>query len=1120
MALRQGQTIGAFLAELGLSAYDRVFAEQGIDAEVLPDLTDADLQALGLPLGPRKKLLKAIAALRESAAPGAVAGAVAPGAGAPGATTPPPRHGAERRNMTLLFCDMVSSTTLATHLDPEELRTILHRYMDTCTQVIEDFGGYVASYHGDGLMAFFGYPQAREDAAERAVRASLRLVASVAELYAFPDVPLQARIGIATGLAVVGDLIGDGATREDAVVGQPPALAVRLQSLAPPGGIILSQATRELLGGMFILEPLGPQPLKGFDAPQPAWQVLGANAIESRFAAAGRNRPGAMVGRAAELARLRACWRLAEAGQGQVVLLAGEAGFGKSRLIQAMREAIDAQSHDLVLLQCASYSQSSALRPVIDWIERTAGFTAEDPPAARRQLLDALPGLTGAARAAGAAQTAGAARLAFAELLGLEKLPAQTDQLAWRERTLAALTEYFAQSAIGGARLLVIEDAHWSDAVTLELIERLATRAAALPLLIVVSTRPDSRLPALSGAPCTMISLDRLGTAETVEMIETLGAERLAEELREQIAARAGGVPLFIEELTRSVLEGQGGTVSIPATLRDTLMARLDRLGAAKAIAQTGAVLGRRFSHRWLTGCTAAEPAHLAQCLDQLTLSGLLVARGEPPDAVYTFRHALTQDAAYESMLRTDRMRKHGEIARMLEASVPGIAEDQPELIAHHYTEAGATERAMAWWQRAAARAVGQGAWVEAAGHLRAALELLERRPEGPERDQHEIALRKLLIGPLVSIGGYVAPETQRNIDRLAELLENAPASLEGMIILSSEATRLLERSELDRAEAVAARALQIGRRCGVPNAPFPAQRVLGYSALLRGKLALADHWFTSSAREYDPTVNRAIRPGGPLDPYSSAMSQDVPLRMLQGRFAEARQRGAAARAEAERFGSPTTIAYVLAHLGLACVITGDVAGAAAAAAASIEPVARAAWLQPHLETLLGWLDMQAGDLAGGMARLDRTIEIWERVQSRMWLPIQKMFRATALFETGQHGLALAGLDAADRTAEQCGQGFFLAETQRLRGEIYRSTGDPRAAEALLGALDIAQRQGAGLYALRAAASLAVLGGSAHKAALEGILAELDDGSDLPDLHVARQQLHHRAIASHLPDPA
>jgi class 3 adenylate cyclase/tetratricopeptide (TPR) repeat protein/energy-coupling factor transporter ATP-binding protein EcfA2 len=1096
VALRQGQTIGAFLAGLGLSAYDRVFAEQGIDAEVLPDLTDTDLQALGLPLGPRKKILKAIAALRADVE-----------SPPPGATTPPPRHGAERRNMTLLFCDMVSSTTLATHLDPEELRTILHRYMDTCTQVIEDFGGYVASYHGDGLMAFFGYPQAREDAAERAVRASLRLVATVAELYAFPDVPLQARIGIATGLAVVGDLIGDGATREDAVVGQPPALAVRLQSLAPPGGIIASQATRELLGGMFILEPLGPQQLKGFDTPQPAWQVLGANAIESRFAAAGRNRPAAMVGRAAEIARLQACWRLAEAGQGQVVLLAGEAGFGKSRLIQAMREAIDAQSHDLVLLQCASYSQSSALRPVIDWIERTAGFTAEDPPAARRQLLDALPGLTVST------PSAGAARLAFAELLGLEKLPAQADQVAWRERTLAALSEYFARSAIGGARLLVIEDAHWSDAVTLELIERLAAHAAALKLMIVISARPDSRLPAFTGTPHTTISLDRLGAAETVQMIETLGADRLADELREQIAARAGGVPLFIEELTRSVLEGQGGTVSIPATLRDTLMARLDRLGAAKAIAQTGAVLGRRFSHRWLTGCASAEPAHLKQCLDQLTLSGLLTARGEPPDAVYTFRHALTQDAAYESMLRTERMRKHGEVARMLEVSVPGIAEDQPELIAHHYTEGGESEPAIGWWQRAAARAVGQGAWVEAAGHLKAALGLLARRPEGPERDQQEIELRKLLIGPLVSIGGYSAPETQQNIDRLAELLENAPASLEGMIMLSSEATRLLERSELDRAEAVAARALQIGRRCGVPNAPFPAQRVLGYSALLRGKLALADHWFTSSGREYDPTVNRAIRAGAPLDPYSSTMSQDVPLRVLQGRFREARERGEAAYAEAERFGSPTTLAYVLAHLGLASVLAGDTGRATQIAAALSEPVERAAWLRPHLENLLGWIEIQAGDVAAGIARLDQTIELWERVQSRMWLPLQRMTRATALLQGGELERALAALDAADRTAEQCGQAFFLAETQRMRGEIYRLTGDPRATEALLAALDTAQRQGAGLFALRAAANLATLRDGAHDAVLAEVLAAFDDGSDLPDLRAARRLLNQHATA-------
>jgi predicted ATPase/class 3 adenylate cyclase len=1068
-----------WLEGLGLGAFAPAFLEQGIDGDTLADLSEADLAALGLPMGPRKKLLRAINALHGAAKLPGVA--------------------AERRNLTLLFCDMVGSTTLATRLDPEELRLILHRYMDACTEVIDQLGGYIASYHGDGLMAFFGYPEAREDAAERAVRAGLRLVEAVGQVAGLPGFPLQARIGIATGLAVVSN----AADRENGVVGQLPALAVRLQSAAPPGGIVISQTTGDLLGGLFTLEPLGALELKGFDQPQPAWRVIGAAASESRFAAAHRSRRAPMLGRTTELATLLDRWDRASAGNGQVVLLSGEPGLGKSRIIAALRETLAAapyelEPHDLIILQCASYSQSSALRPVIDWVERRAGFTAEATQASRLARLDEFLCLSGVARSV------------IADLLGLaDGTDVITDQTARRERTLAALVDLLITGA-PRPRLLVFEDAHWSDTLTLELLTRIVARVPGLPVLVLVSTRPELALPwAAAGHPAvTTLTLDRLDPRAAAAIIERLGAGTLPPHIRDRIAERAGGVPLFVEELTRSVLEGDTATMTVPATLQDTLMARLDRLGPAKAIAQTGAVLGRRFQYNWLAACAGVADAQLTRGLDELIRSGLVTGRGTPPNAVFSFRHALIQDAAYHSILRTERMRLHGTIAAVLEQKFPRIAEDQPELVAHHYTEASAVEPALRWWQRATIRATAQAAWVEAVQHLRAALRLLLTLPPGRERDDREIELRKTMMTPLVSIGGYTTEEARKNIERLSQLLEHAPPGLDGVVLLYSESARLLMRSELDRAEPLARRTLQIAQRTDIPNLAFLPQRIIGYSALLRGHLAQADYWFTTSAREYDPTVNRDIRPGSPHDPYASMMAQDVLLLIQQGRLDAATARGDAAIAEAAALQSPTTQAYVLSHLAIACLLLDDVAAAGPIAAALNLAVERALWLRPHADYLNGWLAAKSGDLSGAIAQMEVGAALAAEIQSNVWSPFYRLNEAAIMFEHGKADIALAKLDECNTLIARSGQAYVLAEVHHLRGRILRATGDAGAKAELQAALRIARQQTARFYELRAALSLAA--GAAPDtitSLLLPVVTTFTPGSDHADLRRARALL-------------
>jgi class 3 adenylate cyclase len=1087
--------VGTWLKGLGLGQFAQAFLDQAIDGEILTDLTEADLQSLGLPLGPRKKILKAIATLRN---------ADESGREEPSRVIPAPplnlNLSAERRNLTVLICDMVGSMPLATRLDPEELHTVMRSYMDVCTEVITGLGGYVARYLGDGLMAYFGYPRAREDAAEQAVRAGLRLIQAVRCVPATRDISLSTRVGIATGLAVVGDLVGEGAAREEAAVGETPALAARLQSLAPPDGIVIARTTRELIGNMFTLEGMGEQTLESFARPQPAWLVTGEGWAESRYAAVHCHQNGELVGRDSELAILLTRWRLAVSGAGQVVVLSGEPGLGKSRLVEALRESLADQPHDVVLLQCSAYGQTSALRPIAAWIERVARLVPAETIDAKLVKLSAIPGLTNTAREM-------LAELFFAATQTGNPVIGHEEQ---RERILVGLTALLTQASLTRPRLLVLEDAQWSDAFTLKLFGRIAGAIKEQPLMLLATTRPEAGMSWAGPAAVTTISLDRLESRDASRIVHRLGAGRLGLELHSRILERAGGVPLFVEELTRSLAECVDAPTAIPATLQDVLMARLDRLQRAKPIAQIAAVLGREFHYEWLVASTGMNHLLLREAIDELVGSGLALVRGTPPDAIYSFKHALVQDAAYQSILRSERVRLHREIARILEIRFPSIAEDQPELIAQHYTSAGEIAPAINWWERASTHAIARAASAEALHHLKTALALLTTLPEDAVRDQREISLRRALLSPLISVGGYGSLESEANLDRLGILLEGAPTNREGLELLYNQSALRLLRSDLARAEEIALRTVRVAQQSGVSNASNLGHRVLAYVALVRGEIAEANRRMTLSARHYE-MENLTASSDRPLDSILTVMAQSVMMLLQRGRADDAFSRGTAALNEARRLQLPTTMAYVLTHLGLARIVTRTVDAAHQTLQELIEIVARAEWFRKNAVLLQGWLLAKSGSVTEGLLQMRAGLELAERIHNRLWWPVYILAGAEILIENARFDEARAALDEARRMIAELGQAYALPEMHRQYGVVLEALRAPpsHVHTELKSAVSIARQKGLRLYELRAATSLArfqIRCGLSEAAAaqLAPVVAGFTQGMTLPDLIEAR----------------
>ena len=653
-------------------------------------------------------------------------------------------------------------------MDPEDLREVISAYQKCVAETVQRFGGFVAKYMGDGVLVYFGYPQAHEDDAERAVRAGLELVAAVGGLKT--RAPLQTRVGIATGLVVVGDLIGSGASQEHAIVGETPNLAARLQGIAEPNSVVIAESTRKLLGNLFELEDLGAQDLKGIAGAVRAWAALRPASVESRFEALHASGLTELVGREEELELLLRRWSKAKSGEGQVVLLSGEAGIGKSRLTAALMERLEGEPHTRLRYFCSPQHTDSALYPIIGQMERAAGLAHGDTAQVKLDKLDALLAQTSTSKQDAAL---------FAEMLSLPndgRYPAlDMDPQQRRQKTLEALTAQVEALSRQNPLLMIFEDAHWTDPTSLETFGRVVDRVRSLPVLLIVTFRPEFEPPWIGRPYVTALTINRLAQRDIEAMIDrVVGNKLIPASVRHDIIERTDGIPLFVEEMTKAVLEAgseeeaqrtaatvPSTALAVPASLHASLMARLDRLGPAKEVAQIGAAIGREFSHALLAAVVRKPEAELQSALDRLVATGLLFRQGVPPHASYLFKHALVQDAAYGTLLREPRRALHARIAETLESQFTEIAENQPELLARHCTEAGLIEKAAGLWGKAGQRSLERSALVEAAEQITRALDQIATLPATPRLRREQIKLQVALITPLIHVKGYAAPETK-----------------------------------------------------------------------------------------------------------------------------------------------------------------------------------------------------------------------------------------------------------------------------------------------------------------------------------------------------------------------
>jgi predicted ATPase/class 3 adenylate cyclase len=766
-----------------------------------------------------------------------------------------------------MFSDLVGSTALSARMDPEDLREIISAYHKCVAEIVHRFDGFVAQYLGDGVLVYFGYPQAHEDDAERAVRAGLELIAAVCALKT--RVSLQTRVGIATGLVVVGDLLGAGGAQERGIVGETPNLAARLQGIAEPNMVVIAESTRKLLGNLFDLEDLGARELKGIARSVGAWAALRTSAVESRFEALHASGVTALVGREEECDLLLRRWARAMSGEGQVVLLSGEAGIGKSRLTAIMLERLATEPHTRLRYFCSPQHTDSALYPVIGQLERAAGLARDDIPQAKLDKLDAV-----LAQSSASAQDT----VLIAEMLSLPndgRYPALdlTPQQR-RQRTMEALTAQLEPLTHQRPVLQIFEDAHWADPTSLEVFGRAVDRIRTLRVLLIVTFRPEFEPPWIGQPHVTALTINRLTEREVGAIIDRIvGNKRLPASIRQDIIERTDGIPLFVEEMTKAVLEAESEgaaehvaaavpspALAVPASLHASLMARLDRLGPAKEVAQIGAAIGREFSHSLLAASVGKPEAELTSALDRLVQSGLLFRQGVPPHASYLFKHALVQDTAYGSLLREPRRALHARIADVLERQFADIAESQPELLARHCTEAGLIEKAADFWGKAGQRSLARSALVEAMEQITQATDQIATLPTTPARRREQIRLQVALITPLLHVKGYAAPEPRAAAERARLLIEEAEAlgePLEDPLLLFSVLYGIFIANfnafNGDMMRRLARQFLELAERQRATAPLMIGHRMMGLSLISTGNLLEGRAHYDRAIALYDP---------------------------------------------------------------------------------------------------------------------------------------------------------------------------------------------------------------------------------------------------------------------------
>jgi class 3 adenylate cyclase/predicted ATPase len=1081
--------LGGWLRSLGLEQYEAAFRENAIDAEVLPDLTDQDLEKLGVLLGHRRKLLRAIANLQgiEKGA-ATVAVPITPPAASP------PVDAAERRQVTVMFSDLVGSTALAARMDPEDLREVISAYQKCVAETVRRFDGFVAKYLGDGVLVYFGYPQAHEDDAERAVRAGLELIAAVTGLNTRAS--LQTRVGIATGLVVVGDLIGSGDAQERGIVGETPNLAARLQGLAEPNMVVVAESTRRLLGNLFELQDLGARDLKGISGPVGAWAALRASSVASRFEALHASGLTALVGREEELELLLRRWSRAKTGEGQVVLLAGEPGIGKSRLTAALLERLTAEPHTRLRHSCSPQHTDSALFPIIGQMQRAAGLGHDDTPGARLDKLDAL-----------LAQTSTSIEDAtlIAEMLSLPndgRYPAlDLDPQQRRQRTLEALVWQLEALTRSNPVLTIFEDAHWTDPTSLELFSRTVDRLRTLRALLIVTFRPEFDSPWIGRPYVTALTINRLAEREVGAMIDRLvGNNLIPASIRKDIIERTDGIPLFIEEMTKAVLEADSQraaertvasapspALAVPASLHASLMARLDRLGPAKEVAQIGAAIGREFSHALLAAVVRKPEPELASALDRLIAAGLLFRQGMPPYATYLFKHALVQDAAYGTLLRERRRALHARIAETLEGQFAEIAESQPELLARHCTEAALIEKAAGLWGKAGQRSLERSAYVEAVEQLTRALVQIATLPATPALRRDQITLQVALITPLANVKGWGAPETKAAVQRARLLIEQAEALVEApedplltfSVLYGSWVANFVAFNG-DVLHELAAQFLALAEKQGATVPLMVGHRIMGITLAFTGDFAGALAHYDRSLALYDPAEHRPLAARFGYDTRVTVICWRALASWVLGYPEKALADANHALKDAREIGRAATLMLALAHTSVTHIVCGNYATANALLdeLVVLADGRGALFWKPQALSNKGSLLALIGKAPDSVQMINSGITALRSTGATFFMPLHLSCLARAYAELGQFDDAWQSIDETMTAVETTKERWWEAEVYRTAGEIALMLPEPDAAKAEVyfeRALAVARDQKAKSWELHAAMSMARL---------------------------------------------
>jgi class 3 adenylate cyclase/tetratricopeptide (TPR) repeat protein len=1082
--------VADWLRTLGLEQYAAAFHENDVSAEVLRDLTAEDLEGLDVgTIGHRRRLLVAIAKLNEHSTTETVIPMVAPVATVSGPLREDAVSQGERRQLTVMFCDLVGSTALSEKLDPEELRSLLHAYRTLCGDVIARYDGFVARYVGDGILTYFGWPTAHEEDAERALRAALEIVHTVKRASSTED--LSVRIGIATGPVVVGEQAGAG-EQSKLAVGSTPNLTARLQGLATADQIVIAASTRRLVGNAFELTDLGENDLKGIAEPVHAWRVERALVTESRFDASRGSALTPLVGRDEELDLLLRRWSQAKDGEGQVVLLSGEPGIGKSRVLNALRQRLDAQGVQALRFQCSPYYVNSAFWPVIDNFERVLKFSRVQTPDAKLDKLEALIVTHYGRPLTDVRFVAAILSIPCEQRYGA---PFMTPQ-KHKDETLRTLVDITEATARQQPSVLLFEDAHWADPTTLEVLDLLIDRVKTVPLLVVLTHRPEFQSRWSEHGHVVALNLSKLTRMQSAAMVSTLaGGKALPAALLEQILTRTDGVPLFVEELTKSVLEsgeltdaadhyeyaGSARAVTIPATLRDSLMARLDRFMPVKEIAQIGAAIGREFSYELIAAVAPMPHAQLDDALAQLSASGLAFRRGTPPDAVYTFKHALVQDAAYDSLLKSRRQELHTKIARVIEQRFPNIKTNEPEVLAHHLTAAGLAEAAIPLWQEAGELALQRMALTEAIAHLNRGLELVATLPPSSQRDVSELGLRSRLGPAWLGLKGWAAPEVWTSLHPALALAKSLERHNALTPIFWGLTTNVLGQGRVAESLSWVEEMLDIAKATSDADLPIAGHALACSCYYWAGEFAKVLEHAEKVLELYDDAKHHHLADILNQDPKTLAGCFASVATWMLGYPDQALRLSDEKDAHARKRGHPFDLGFALSvgtHEFDHRYDHGDLHRRTE----ECEQLGRENSL-PVLWALLAPLSdglalLREGKPTEGIAPVRAAIAFSEAASSKVRLPIVKAFLAEAMALAGDLDNALQLLDEAIIQIERPGweERQSYAEILRLRGWMLSLKGDLEGAERnFLASLEWARRQQAKMWELRTSTSLARL---------------------------------------------